>query len=103
MDDWKDSSPPCCQVKVKAKEATDDLNYRVPVTGITPAGKKVFIQLDYQTTGKFAQISAKYIITFFELSLFKFMQIHWYSFKLHQSTMLQGLVHMKSNQSSLTY
>ena len=55
MDDWKDSSPPCCQVKVKAaKEATDDLNYRVPVIGIIPAGKKVFIQLDYQTTGKFA-------------------------------------------------
>ena len=38
-------------MKVKAKEATDDLNYPVPVTGITPAGKKVFIQLDYQTTG----------------------------------------------------
>ena len=54
MDDWKDSSPPCCKVKVKAKEATDDLNYPVPVTGIIPAGTTVFIQLDYQTTGKFA-------------------------------------------------
>ena len=49
-------------MKVKAKEATDDLNYCVPVTGIIPAGKKVFIQLDYQTTGKFALISIANIL-----------------------------------------
>ena len=35
--DWNDPTPPLCfQVKVKSKEASDDLNYPVPVLGITP-------------------------------------------------------------------
>ena len=51
MDDWKDSSPPCCQVKVKAREGSGDINYPVPVLGITPKDYKVFIQLDLQTEG----------------------------------------------------
>ena len=43
---WKDSKPPCCQVKVIAQntpEIVQHLNYPVPITNIDPENT-VFIQ-----------------------------------------------------------
>ena len=50
-DNQKNVDDVCCQVKVKAREGSGDINYPVPVLGITPRDYKVFIQLDRQTEG----------------------------------------------------